>query len=54
VQLVDQDDGDDGIEYKLVPVSGIFSVFGVSPFNVRLDPKGTARLETGRSDLSAC
>ena len=45
VQLRDNDDGNDGIAYELVPVSGIFDVLGVSALTVRLDPKGTARLE---------
>lgn len=45
-----------GVPYNLVPVGGIFSALGVSFPTVRLDPKGTARLEKSVAPgvISAC
>jgi hypothetical protein len=54
VQLEDKDDGDPGIAYDLVPVNGIFDVIGVDALTVRLDPKGTSRLEKSVTGVAAC
>ena len=45
VYIVDDDDGNEGIPFTLVPSNGIFKAFGVNDVTVRLSPVATARLE---------
>jgi hypothetical protein len=45
VYLVDDDDGDPGIEYTLASATGILNVVGIKNLSVRLSPRATARLE---------
>jgi hypothetical protein len=57
VYLWDDDEGTEGYEQTLVPVSGsIFNAIGMDEFGIRMEPRATARLEKSvpAGDLEDC